>query len=203
MENENEDIDLENNEDLEEEEQDKPEEKPEDKSEGRSKETPEARLARMERQTAQLRKKLGVEPKEEKTETKSNKSEDFDYAQKAYLVANGIKGKKEQELVQEFIRNTGKSLDDVVESKFFQAELKELREADASANAVPKGSKRSASSPRDSVDYWLAKDELPENTPENMELRRQVVNARYKRETSGSKFASSTTGGVQRQSQLK
>jgi len=200
MENENEDIDFNNNEnDLEEGADDKPEEKSEDKP----KETPEARLARMERQTAQLRKKLGVEPKEEKPEPKSNKSEDFDYAQKAYLVANGIKGKKEQELAQEFVKNTGKELDDIVENKFFQAELKELREADASANAIPKGSKRSASSPRDSVDYWLAKDELPENTPENQELRRQVVNARYKRETSGSKFSSSTTGGVARQSQMK
>lgn len=199
MENENEDIDFENNEDLDKGADDKLEEKSED----RPKETPEARLARMERQTAQLRKKLGVEPKEEKSEPKSNKSEDFDYAQKAYLVANGIKGKKELELAQEFIKNTGKDLDDVIESKFFQSELKELREADASANAVPKGSKRSASSTKDSVDYWLAKDELPENTPENMELRRQVVNARYKRETSGSKFASSTTGGIARQSQLK
>lgn len=200
MENENEDVDFENNEpELEEVEQDKPE----DKSEDKPKETPEARLARMERQTAQLRKKLGVEPKEEKTESKSNKSEDFDYAQKAYLVANGIKGKKELELAQEFIKNTGKDLDDVIESKFFQSELKELRDADASANAVPKGSKRSTSSTKDSVDYWLAKDELPENTPENAELRRQIVNARYKRETAGSKFASSTTGSVMRQSQIK
>lgn len=199
MENENEDVDFQNNEpDLDEGAEDKPEDKPESKPT----ETPEAKLARLKRQTKQLEKKLGVS-EEEKPEPKSNKSEDFDYAQKAYLVANGIKGKKEQELAQEFIRNTGKDLDEVVESKFFQAELKDLREADASANAVPKGSKRSATSTKDSVDYWLAKDELPENTPENQELRRQVVNARYKRETSDNKFASSSVGSIARQSQLR
>jgi len=62
--------------------------------------------------------------------------------------------------------------------------------------------KRSGQSSKDSVDYWLAKGELPPNTPENTKLRRDVVNAKYVQETSGSKFGS-PTGSITRQSQMK
>lgn len=203
MENESEEVvdDLEVEEGVEEQEA---EDKPEVASkEDRPKETPEAKIARLQRQLKQEQKKLGIESDKPKSSPKSTKSSDLDYGQKAFLVANGIKGTEEISLAQEFISNTGKSLDEVVESKFFQAELKELRSSKASENAVPKGTKRAGSSSRDSVDFWLAKGELPENTPENQDLRRQIVNARYVRETSGSKFSSRPQGGISRQSQLK
>lgn len=147
-------------------------------------ETPEAKLARLKRQTQQLEKKLGL-----KDEPKSSKSNELDYGQKAFLTANGIKGNDEYKLVQEVIANTGKSLEDVLESKYFLAELNEIRELKASQNATPQGSKRSAQTSRDTVDYWLAKGELP---PANeQELRRKVVNARIDKESKKGVFYNS------------
>lgn len=133
-------------------------------------------------------KKLQTKP-ETKTETKkeSETKETLDYGQKAFLVANGIKGKEEIDLVKEYLAN-GKELDDVVENKHFQNDLKDLREAKAVKDATPSGSKRSGTSARDSVDYWLAKGELPPT--DQVQLRRDVVNARMKKETSGNKFSS-------------
>lgn len=182
--------------------EDKTDGESETKSYDKPKETPEARIARLKRQLSREEKKLGKESEKPEPKSTSTKSGELDYGQKAFLVANGVKGKEEVSLVQEFMENTGKSLDDVLESKYFQSELKELRGSKASQDAIPKGSKRAGSSSKDSVDYWLAKGELPENTPENQDLRRQVVNAKYKRETSGNKFSSNTTGNVLRQSQL-
>lgn len=203
-----EDAILEGDQDLDLEEADEPkvddEPKDDDQPKDKPKLTPEQQIAIFERKANSLRKKHGitVEPKAD-PKKEAPKSGDLDYGQKAYLVASGIKGEEERKLVTEFMENTGKSLEDVVENKFFQAELKELREGKASADAVPKGSKRTGQSSKDSVDYWLAKGEMPENTPENQELRRKIVNERYKRETSTNKFASNMTGNVTRQSQLR
>lgn len=135
--------------------------------------------------TKELKSKL-AEVSEVKADKKvENKKEGFDYAEKAYLKASGITP-DEFPLVQEVMQATGKSLDETLEAKYFQAELKERREAKASKDAIPTGSKRSTSSARDSVDYWLAKDELP--PADQRELRQKVVNARIEREKTKSQF---------------
>jgi hypothetical protein len=115
----------------------------------------------------------------------SSDKKGFDYGQKAFLRANGITP-DEYELVQEVMSATGKSLEDVVDSKYFQAELKERRDAKASKDAIPSGTKRSASASRDQVEYWLAKGELP--PAGERELRQKVVNAKLKAEQSKSQF---------------
>lgn len=141
----------------------------------------EAEVAKYKRMAEQKAKKL------EKVKNNDNESGDFDYGQKAYLVANGIKG-EEVELVKQVMSETGKSLDDVLSSKYFQAELKERRDAAAMAEAIPQGTKRSGQTTRDQVAYWVSKGELPPNTPENMQLRRDVVNARQKAHTDTTRF---------------
>lgn len=148
-------------------------------------ETPEAKRARLKRQLEQLDKKYPVEEKPEPSKSKSN---DLDYGQKAFLVANGIKGTEEINLVKDIMQNTGKTLDEVLESKYFQSELQELRSEIATKNAIPSSSKRSNQSSDDTVEYWLAKGELP---PESeRELRLKVVNARLKKETNTNVFTS-------------
>ena len=111
-------------------------------------------------------------------EQKVNKSNDLDYGQKAFLVANGVKESDEMKLVKGVMQETGKSLEDVLSSKYFQAELKEMRDLKASSNAIPNG-KRSGTASQDSVDYWIAKGELPPAS--DRELRQKVVNARIKK----------------------
>ena len=110
----------------------------------------------------------------------------FDYAEKAFLKSNGIQ-KDEYEFVEEVMRSTGKSLDDVLESKYFQSELKEKRDEQASKDAIPTGSRRASSPTRDSVDFWIAKGELP--TADQVDLRRKVVNEKIKRAKNGSQFS--------------
>lgn len=120
-------------------------------------------------------------------EQKTNNSGELDYGQKAFLAANGVKGSDEMKLVQEIMRNTGKrDLESVLESKYFKSELEEMRALRSTAEANPSGSKRSGQSSADSVDYWIAKGELPPAS--NPELRRQYVNAKIKKSKGGSPF---------------
>lgn len=159
----------------------------ESKGDERQKESPEARLARLKRMVAQEEKRQGLS-RETKDHSKPEvKSSELDYGQKAFLAANGVKGEKELNLVKEVIKNTGKSIEEVLESKYFQADLKEMRDAETTSNALIKGTKRSGQSARDSVEYWIAKGELP--PPEMVDLRRQVVNAKMKAQSSGSPFS--------------
>lgn len=157
----------------------------------KSDETPEARSARLNRMADQHDKKYGLgkyAKKDGDEPSNNNKPTELDYAQKAFLISNGIKGKEETELVQTFMKETGKSLDDILESPYFQSELNALREAKATGNAIPKGSKRSGNLAADSVEYWLAKGELP--PADQVDLRRKVVNAKIAQKSSGNVFTS-------------
>lgn len=127
-------------------------------------------------------KKLSDSPAPSKPST----SGEFDYSQKAFLAVNEVKSAKELDLAKEFMANTGKSLDDVVTNKYFLQELKELKDLEATALATPSGSKRTGQSAQDSVEYWLAKGEMP---PQGMtELRRAYVNAKMKKDDNSKKF---------------
>lgn len=107
----------------------------------------------------------------------------FDYGEKAFLISNQIPI-EEHEFVLEQIHTTGKSLDDLLGAKWFQAELKERRDAKVVREALPTGSKRSDNSSRDQVDYWIDKGQLP---PDPV-LRIKVVNEKIKRAKAGSQF---------------
>lgn len=156
----------------------------------RSFETDEAKLSRLRRMTAQLEKKLGkgtVQQPQQAQQTESKaKDNTLDYGQKSYLLASGVKPGEETELVQQIMSDTGKSLEDVLSSRYFQAELKEMRENASAQAATPSGTKRSNSTPRDTVEYWLAKGELP--PMDQVELRRKVVNAKISKNKTVSVF---------------
>ena len=117
----------------------------------------------------------------------------LDYGQKAFLVAEGVKRGEETNLVEEFME-TGKSLEEILDSRVFQAELKSLREDIKAKEATPSNSKRSTSTSRDKVEYWVNKGELP--PIDQVELRRAVVDAKVKSETSGSNFTGNPTGTI-------
>jgi DNA segregation ATPase FtsK/SpoIIIE-like protein len=124
-----------------------------------------------------------VEKKEVVTEKKSG---DLDYAQKAFLVASGIKGEAEMKLVKDWLKDTGKDLDSLLDSKRFQSELEEVRALDKTEKATPKG-KRSGNVATDSVEYWMSKP--LEDVPHEMRIK--VVNAKLKQEQSKGVFYNS------------
>ena len=134
-------------------------------------------------------KKLAEEsskPKEEKDPV-ADKKEVLDRVDRAVLSVKGITEPEEIELVERRKAETGRSLEDLLSATWFKAELAEFREKATSFDVMPKGSKRSNQAARDSVEYWIAKGELP---PKNqVQLRRDVVNARYQKSKQGSVFA--------------
>lgn len=121
-----------------------------------------------------------------KSDSRPSTSGSLDYGQKAFLRAEGIKGEAETKLVEQYMRETGKDLEQVIESKFFKAELEELREISRTEEASPKG-KRTGTTALDSVEYWLNKplEEVPK------ELRIKVVNAQLARENTKGVFYNS------------
>lgn len=122
----------------------------------------------------------------EKAPQKTTNPGEFDYGQRAYLAAKGLETPEAMALAKEIIGETGRELVDVVNSKYFAAELKERQETKASMEAVPKTTKRSASPIKDEAAYWVDKDfsEVPQN------LRSQVLNLKIERERKEGQFSS-------------
>lgn len=130
-----------------------------------------------------------IKPEKQTQENpKKSQSGELDYGQKAFLRAEGIKTKEEVDLVKAFMENTGKSLEEVVENKYFLNELKEQRELKATELATPSSSGRSASFPKDK-DFWLAK--YSSGTPimeVPQEFRSEVLNAKIAQDERKDKF---------------
>lgn len=149
-------------------------------------ETPEAKKARLERQLEQHNKKFFPKA-EEKVETKpektSTKSSEIDYGKLAFHNSKSdvvkIDNDADVEFLQDTMTDTGKSQETILASKWFQAELKEKQEARASNAAIPKGTKRSGQSARDTVEYWEGKNynEIPDQ-----DMRLKVLNKQLAQE---------------------
>lgn len=140
-------------------------------------------LGSLKRELKDLKK-----PKEESKE--SSKSDLGDsLGEKAFLAVNGIKGSDELDFVKKMKKETGRSTEDLLDSTYFQTELKDFREKKSTEKAIPTGSKRSSNSSVNTVEYWLAKDELPPVS--ETQLRRDVVNAKMNKEKSKGQFYNS------------
>lgn len=150
-------------------------------------ETPEAKAARLLRQTNQARKKAGLEPiGETKVASKQKKSVELDYGQKAYLNSNGIKGKAELEFVQTELKASGEDLDTLIENPYFINRLESFRAINKTKNATIIG-KRGGGPAIDSVEYWASKpiEEVPK------EMRLKVVNHKIAQEKNQGVFYNS------------
>ena len=126
--------------------------------------------------------KAKLDAKVEKKVEKVLEGKELDRLDKAILRVEKITSPEEIALVEAMMKESGKDVEGVLASKFFQSELASLREAQATKEATPTGSKRSGQSPRDEVDYWIAKGELP---PQDQQKLRMDVVAR-KREVAKS-----------------
>ncbi len=140
---------------------------------------------RLKRAETKLEKSKIQSKVEEKVE-KTLESKGLDRLDKILLRQEGIRNEKEVELVEQWREDTGKDIEKILENKHFLAELKDLREDQSTKDATPSGSKRSGQSPRDDVDYWIAKGELPKDNPE---LARKVVNAKMAKAKNSNSFS--------------
>ena len=118
-------------------------------------------------------------PKETKVETElpkeSSKSNELDYGQLALLRQEGIKGAGETALFKEIMLETGKGVLDVLDSSYFKSRLAEFRQAQESANAIPKGKGRSGQTGVTDLDMSLAKYHETGELPKDFETRNKVI----------------------------
>lgn len=137
--------------------------------------TLEQKLARVSRMKAKLEKELGIETKTEPVKQKGNPGE-LDETQTLFLAVKGIESDKEIGLVEKWRTESGKTVKEIVASKIFQAELKELRDEEEVKNATPSATKRGGNQTND-LAAAIAKFEATNVLPDNFELRSAVVNA--------------------------
>ena len=131
--------------------------------------------------------KAKVDSKVEKKVEKVLTEKGLDRLDKAILRVEKITTPAEIDLVEAMMKESGKDVEGVLASKFFQSELASLREAQATKDATPSGTKRSGESPRNEVDYWIAKGELP--PADQPELRMKVVARKREVATSKNQFS--------------
>jgi hypothetical protein len=148
----------------------------------------QAKAIKQRESTKELKARLKeLTPAEKKAEAKSG---DLDNGQKALLVAYGVKGPDEIALAKSWMQRTGDDIDVLIGDDIFTAKLNALREAKATQQAIPSGTKRSTNSPKDSVDYHLEKYEngtMPLNEMD-FEMRSKVLTAKLEKDKKASKF---------------
>lgn len=155
------------------------------------KETPEAKRARLQRQLKQVNKELGIEEEYKVSTKKEKKSDDeFGLLEKTYLRSAGITDEDEVSLAKRLKKETGKDLDELIDSKYFKTELEDLRDAKASIEAtsgVEGGG--SESQAKNTPEYWKAKGVPPtrEQVPDR-KTRAKIARAMMSSAKSGSKF---------------
>ena len=145
-------------------------------------------------QLAKAKERLAAVP--EKPEAKPQdkprkKSDELDYTHLAFhnSKSNTLKIESEEEIewVKQQLEETGKPLQGLLNSKYFQTEYKSFKDSKAVDDSVPnvKGRSNQPSASR-SLEYWMNRgDELPEDTYENKQLILDIVDARYKKAKEG------------------
>lgn len=137
----------------------------------------EAEAAKWRRIAERSAKKAEKPEKSSEEESKPKASGELDLGAIAYLNSLvGLKGKDEIALAREYIAN-GKTVLDLADNKFFKQDLEALREARATAEATPKGNKRSVQPAPNDFDTALAKYRETGELPQDRTLREKVVDA--------------------------
>ena len=174
--NEQDEVIVNNEEETNEEAQETAEGKDEVKTESKPKRTPQEELEYFEGRASRLRKKLGVDSKIDTSKaTQTEKPNDLDYGQLALLRTEGIKGSGELALFKEVMSETGKGVLDVLDSNYFKSRLTDFREAQASADAIPKGKNRSGQTGVTDIDLAVAKYKESGTLPDDFKTRSAVI----------------------------
>lgn len=127
--------------------------------------------------------------KKEENLIKNEKQGDIDYGHLTFFNSKTdvkITDDEDIEYVKEMMKETGLDQKTLLNKKWFQAEIKERQESKIVKEAIPSNSRRATTSARNTVEYWLNKGELP--PADQVQLRRDVVNAKIEREKNSSKF---------------
>jgi hypothetical protein len=132
-----------------------------------------------------LERNKGKAEKVEKKEYSKNSNE-LDYAEKSYLISNGI-NREEIKFVQDEYKESGiKDLDTLLDNEYFKSKLEKFRQLKTTKDAVPTGT-HSGNITNDSVEYYASKP--IEDVPK--EFRAKVVNYKLEKESKKGVFYNS------------
>lgn len=133
-----------------------------DKRPQKQPEAPEARLARLKRQTAQLEKKLGLNTESKSEFKKQDKPDDSGLLEKAFLRSAAIITEDEVELALSTAKKWNMTVDKLVDDEDFQLKLERFRtqKANELATSNIKGGK-GTSQAKNTPEYWIAKGMPP------------------------------------------
>lgn len=163
------------------------------------KESSEDRLARLERQAKQLRRKLGKdEPVKFETKKVEKQSNDFNEGQLAYLSAKGIDSDEDVDFTMGELKKHGGNLRELLGNEYFKSKLEARKQAKIALDATPTNSHRSNQGTRDEAEMHYAKylsegenylSDLP------LDMRAKVVNMRLVKVKKESQFTNQPVVG--------
>lgn len=141
------------------------------------------KVSELEAELATLRKPP------EKKENKSDNTELLEKLDRVTLRAAGYAAEEEVELAKAIKLKTGMDMEKVIEDDYFKSKVESLRTAKANqiatSNVRGEGGKPAE---KNTPEYYLAKGELPEKTPENRHLRAEIMRKLSAQATAGKKF---------------
>jgi len=154
-------------------------------------ETLQSEADKKDKRIADLSSKARELKKEaKKSDVKEEKqSDELDYGQKAYLNTKDIT-ESEHDFVNQQLKDSGLPLNELLNNGYFKAKLQETRDAKVVSEATPSSTRGSSEPSSTKAQHWVDKGELPPDTPENRQLRADVVNRRMEVEKSASQFTS-------------
>jgi len=129
------------------------------------------------------------------TETPKNEekkqSNEPDYAKLAFLETKGVSHPDDQKIVQDEANRLNLPLTDVLGMEHIKTKLKSAQLQREAEIGMPSGSGKSSGSAKNSVDYWIdrKKADGSYDTPPDIALANQVIDARMKRDVEGNKFS--------------
>lgn len=125
------------------------------------------------------------QPQQPKNEPKLSET---DYGLLAYLTAKGLEHEEDIALFNKVRSETGKKPEEIISSKYFQAELKEQQEIRATKSAQPTGNQRGGTKARDDAEYWHEKVQSGKATfaevPEGLRYKVSQLKAQASSESS-------------------
>jgi hypothetical protein len=135
------------------------------------KETPEQKVARLQRQLTQAKKQAGIVEKP-KTEAPTGDAED---TIALLLEVKGLKEDDEVALFQTWRNDTKRQPRDILNNKIFQAELTALRTDKATQAAIPMSNGRGAGGSSVNVDALVEKFQRTGELPKHFDLKARVL----------------------------
>lgn len=159
---------------------------------------PEQELAIKRREFTKLSKELGIEvdrPWVKKPEVKVEvakpvEKKEFDDTDHLFLDVKGVP-EDDREWLWGEVKETGKSLRQILGFNYIQEELKNRKQNRMSEQALPGGNNRSGGTAKDSPEYWLQKLDSGQaklmDVP-SREIRSKIVEIRKQRDQQGPRF---------------